>query len=83
MESYTGAAYLFQWEDGAAGPITADDAYAAVTGVEPSDFVGKTLDFASDVNGDGYQDLLLGAPGKVYAVSSTGAAFVFYGGPGY
>ena len=83
VESYAGAAYLFQWEDGAAGPITADDAYAAVTGVEPSDFVGKTLDFASDVNGDGYQDLLLGAPGKVYAVSSTGAAFVFYGGPGY
>ncbi len=33
---------------------------------------------AGDVNGDGYPDLIVGAPG---ANSGTGRAYVFYGGP--
>jgi len=42
------------------------------------DQVGFSLSTAGDVNGDGYDDILIGAP---YTNKSQGAVYVIYGGP--
>ena len=34
---------------------------------------------AGDVNGDGYDDLVVGAPGYAYEPATLGSAFVYYG----
>jgi hypothetical protein len=42
---------------------------------------GATLSSAGDVNGDGYADVIVGAPGYDLIEFSEGAAFVYFGGP--
>ena len=44
-----------------------------------SDQSGYSVSPAGDVNGDGYADLLIGAPDHA---SYTGRSYVVYGGPG-
>ncbi len=43
---------------------------------------GTALSGAGDVDGDGFADLLVGAPGASNGQASEGQAFVFRGGPG-
>ncbi len=45
---------------------------------------GCSVGMAGDVNGDGYADVIVGAPGYANGQSSEGGAFVYYGngGPG-
>lgn len=43
-----------------------------IDGARPGDLAGKILDFAGDVNGDGFDDVIVGAP-------FSGAAYVVYG----
>jgi len=45
------------------------------------DSLGEDLAMAGDVNGDGYQDLVLGADGDDEWASNSGAAHVILGGP--
>jgi len=45
-----------------------------------SDF-GRSVSSAGDVNGDGYDDLVVGAPRSDLKISDAGAAFIFHGGP--
>lgn len=47
---------------------------------ENSDF-GFWLDGGGDVNGDGYADVIVGAPEYTHAFAGEGAAFIYYGGP--
>jgi Ca2+-binding RTX toxin-like protein len=47
-----------------------------ITGAAANDATGVSVSAAGDLNGDGYDDLLLGSPG---AAGSTGAVDVFYG----
>ncbi|HFD38641.1 MAG TPA: hypothetical protein ENJ31_02140, partial [Anaerolineae bacterium] len=42
---------------------------------------GSSVATAGDVNGDGYSDIIVGAPGYTYDQSNEGMAFAFYGGP--
>ncbi len=67
-----GALYVFY------GPIDSDrdisQADAVVIG-GPGELVGFSVSHAGDLNGDGLDDLLLGAP----SVGGAGAAYVFYG----
>lgn len=42
---------------------------------------GYALDSAGDVDGNGYPDLIVGAPGYELGLANSGAAFIFYNGP--
>ncbi|MCJ9430065.1 beta strand repeat-containing protein [Kordiimonas marina] len=47
-----------------------------VNGIQQFDMAGTAVSSAGDVNGDGYDDILIGAPG---VGSYTGAAYVLFG----
>jgi hypothetical protein len=49
-----------------------------LNGQGPGSYFGISIASAGDVNGDGYDDVIVGATG--YA-TNTGRAFIFYGGP--
>ena len=61
-------------------PVTVDPVYDTAawtfTGEGVFSYLGRSVDGAGDVNGDGYDDVILGAPG--YS-NSTGRAYVFEG----
>ncbi|MGE5178806.1 MAG: integrin alpha, partial [Bacteroidota bacterium] len=69
-----GAAYVYY---GGATPNAVPD--LILTGTLPGDGFGKTVATAGDVNGDGFADVIVGA---LNANGSTGAAYLYYGGPG-
>ena len=50
------------------------------TGFAANDQFGFSLSSAGDVNGDGYSDLIIGAPLNDAAGASAGRAYIYYGG---
>lgn len=77
-----GAAYLFY--GGLRGRSLAQ-ADAVFVGDSESRFLGEELGAAGDLDGDGFDDLVLGAPGPVPGVQmgpvTPGTAYVLHGGP--
>ncbi|MFN7147551.1 MAG: FG-GAP repeat protein, partial [Myxococcota bacterium] len=76
----TDAGALMLW-DGATllgAADTADAAPATLLGVSPGDAAGSAVT-AGDLDGDGWLDLLVGAPGRDDAGSGAGAAYVGWG----
>ena len=71
-----GRAYVFF---GAASMDAAAD--LVYTGVAAYDGFGGSVSGAGDVNGDGYDDVLVGATGNDRGATDAGGAFVFFGGP--
>ncbi len=71
-----GRAYIYY---GGPSPNTVAD--VTLTGLVAGDFFGGSVAGAGDVNGDGFDDVIVGAqnadPG---ALANAGQAFVFYGG---
>ncbi len=53
----------------------------APTGVAGADFLGWSVAPAGDVNGDGYADVIAGAPFNDVVGTNAGAAYVYFGGP--
>jgi hypothetical protein len=52
------------------------------TGARPGDRAGYAVAAGGDVNGDGYPDLLIGAPGPTSALTAIqGHVYVVFGGP--
>ena len=52
-----------------------------LTGIDRGDFSGVSVSSAGDVNGDGYDDLIIGAPGAdPNGKRSAGETYVVYGG---
>jgi hypothetical protein len=69
----SGSAYLFLGPMG--GDVSQSAADATLTGEAENDLAGMALDGAGDVDGDGYDDLIIGAP----AHGVTGAAYLVLG----
>ncbi|MEZ5722890.1 MAG: hypothetical protein R3D59_15790 [Paracoccaceae bacterium] len=83
-----GEAYVIYGRDvtGGAAPFGTIDLAALdpadgfiIQGYEADGRVGSSVSSAGDVNGDGYDDLVVGGP---QVTSQTGEAYVIYGGPG-
>lgn len=72
--SNSGRAYLLKGTDGST--------LQTFDGEQDFDFFGKSLAGLSDVNADGFGDVLIGAPGNSAAGSGAGAAYVFSGADG-
>ncbi len=72
-----GAVYLV--ERPALGEQSLATAQATLLGEVVSDLAGSALASAGDVNGDGYPDLLVGAPGQDSAADAAGAAYLVLG----
>jgi hypothetical protein len=73
-----GAAYVYLGgPSGLASPPTAASVLALSAGAAKDRF-GASVAAAGDVDGDGYGDVVVGAPG---VNNGTGAAYIFLGGP--
>jgi len=86
-EGDAGAAYVIFGRDpagGAPGLLSSDLPQLAAAqglkfiGLQANDFLGSGVAIVGDINGDGYDDFALGAPG---AHGRAGALYVLYGGP--
>ncbi|MCY1668978.1 VCBS domain-containing protein [Rhizobium sp. SL86] len=82
-----GAAYVVFGNAAGLSTISLSDVAAGTGGFkvlgDTGDSLGKTLSAAGDVNGDGYDDILVGAPDSDAGGTDSGAAFVIYGSANY
>ena len=76
--SYSGAAYVVL--GGLSGDISVTSAHAALIGESNADYAGWSVSGAGDVDGDGLDDLLIGAYGDDDNGSNAGAAYLILGG---
>lgn len=75
-----GAAFVFHGSPGAFRPIGNPSTAATIlTSNHVGAFFGRRVASAGDVNGDGYGDVVVGAPSYDDGVVDQGAAFVFLG----
>ncbi len=73
--SSSGKAYLVSGT--VSGTVSLADAAAIISGAAGYSWMGASLAGPGDVTGDGYDDLLIGAP---YASAYAGSAYLFLGG---
>ena len=76
-EDSGGGAFVFL--DTIDSPLGLDSAEGQLLGEEPYDYAGWSLAGVGDVDGDGHDDLLVGAYGRDDWMSSTGAAYLIHG----
>ena len=70
-----GRAYMYR---GSAVGIGPDYAWYALSDTANADF-GASVNTAGDINGDGYADVIIGAPGYTNGEFGEGRAFVYWG----
>jgi len=85
--AWAGAAYLV-WGGpvlGAGGELdlaTLGPGGVVLLGAAPGDLAGSLVSGAGDVNGDGYDDLLVASPGQDHGgAPNAGSAYLVWGGP--
>jgi hypothetical protein len=74
---HEGRAYIYY---GGAGMDNIAD--VTLAGAVNQDSFGSSVSGAGDVNGDGYDDVLVGAPYNRAGGNDAGRAYIYYGGPG-
>jgi FG-GAP repeat len=72
----SGAAFIYF-----GGPAMDGVPAVVLVGEAADDWFGNSVAGAGDINGDGYADVVVGAPYNDRGGSAAGAAYVFYGGP--
>ena len=76
-----GEAYVVFGKAGGFGPVDlgdiGDDGFV-VQGPAASEYAGWSVSSAGDINGDGFDDLIVGVPGDFYS-SPEGSAYVIFG----
>ncbi|MCL1629536.1 VCBS domain-containing protein [Roseibaca sp. V10] len=81
--SYSGASFVVFGKTGGSAVALSDVEAASggfvINGVSAFDFSGWSVSSAGDVNGDGLDDLIVGAPGDDPNGSNSGASFVLFG----
>ena len=70
---------VYVYYGGKQGPSSVAD--WALTGAQSGQLMGNSVFGAGDVNGDGYDDLLVSANSTSHPEELVGMVFVFYGGP--
>jgi hypothetical protein len=76
-----GKVYVFWHNDLGYTDVSAHNARAVIMGENPGDNLGAVVRGIGDVNGDGYEDIALGAPGyDGGGLTDSGAVYIFYGG---
>ncbi len=85
-KALAGAVYVIFGSTTYASPLTVDNLPAGkgfrINGLHSFDQLGYAAAGAGDMNNDGYDDLILGAPGASHDdVESSGTAFVIFGRP--
>ncbi|MBL8582792.1 MAG: FG-GAP repeat protein, partial [Rhizobiaceae bacterium] len=83
--SYAGAAYLIFGTQTSPVSIDLNDIAAGnggfkITGENAEDYAGQSVSSAGDVNGDGFDDLIVGAFANDAGGNDAGAAYTIYGG---
>jgi len=73
-----GTAYVFLSGDVGVASSTSDDSWT-LGGEGDGDEFGTAISGAGDLNGDGYEDVVVGAPRHDEVTSNTGSVYVFYG----
>ncbi len=74
-----GAAYLIYGQSEEYSSLTDLSTVAKFIGEAGGDYAGKSVSYAGDVDGDGYDDFLIGAYLNDDAGSQAGAAYLIYG----
>ncbi|PVD54080.1 hypothetical protein DC498_01425 [Terrimonas sp.] len=74
IHGYAGAIFVYYGELSSGGTLPALHA-----GNQADALYGAGISGAGDVNGDGYSDLIVGAPGYDNGEADEGAAFLYYG----
>jgi len=78
----TGAAYVFYGYEGMdLSNIDAINANITIAGDKSGDLFGWDVAGIGDFNGDGYDDIIVGAPGTDLNGTDSGTAYVFLGRP--
>ena len=79
-ETNVGRAYVFHGSSSGVSATSATSAASTLAGTGASSNFGVSVAGAGDVNGDGYDDVIVGAEGYDGSVSNLGRVYIFHGG---
>gem|GEM_PF-1491139 len=77
VDTREGAAYLFHAPF--SGERGTDEAHATFLNDTILEFAGWSVSGDGDINGDGHQDFVIGAPGVLYESGVAGGVYLFHG----
>ena len=76
-----GRVYIIYGQSDPPGEILLEDVSSTLTGEDTGDLAGYAIAAAGDVDGDGYDDILIGAPRNDSGDNNAGRVYLWRGGP--